>query len=64
VPHDSQPYVGNSAFAHKGGVHVAAMARHSGTYEHLTPEIVGNKRRVLVSELAGPVEHDFEGPGV
>jgi 2-isopropylmalate synthase len=53
VPFDGQPYVGNSAFAHKGGVHVAAMARHSGTYEHLAPATVGNKRRVLVSELAG-----------
>lgn len=53
VPRDNQPYVGNSAFAHKGGVHVSAVSRHSGTYEHITPESVGNKRRVLVSELAG-----------
>jgi len=53
IPQDNQPYVGNSAFAHKGGVHVSAISRHAATYEHLTPEAVGNKRRVLVSELAG-----------
>jgi 2-isopropylmalate synthase len=53
VPWDHQPYVGMSAFAHKGGVHVSAVQRHSATYEHLDPESVGNKRRVLVSELAG-----------
>ena len=53
VPNDRQPYVGNSAFAHKGGVHVSAVARHAATYEHIEPGTVGNKRRVLVSELSG-----------
>jgi 2-isopropylmalate synthase len=53
VPNDRQPYVGNSAFAHKGGVHVSAVARHAATYEHIDPAIVGNQRRILVSELSG-----------
>ena len=53
VPNDKQPYVGNSAFAHKGGVHVSAVARHAATYEHIDPAIVGNQRRILVSELSG-----------
>ncbi len=47
------PYVGRSAFAHKGGVHVSAMMRDPRTYEHIDPSIVGNHRRMLVSELAG-----------
>lgn len=49
----NQPYVGNSAFAHKGGIHVSAIMKHPKTYEHIAPELVGNKQRVLVSELAG-----------
>ena len=53
VPNDHQPYVGMSAFAHKAGIHVSAMARNSATYEHMDPNLVGNKRRVLISELAG-----------
>lgn len=52
-PAGSQPYVGTSAFAHKGGVHVSALQKHPGTYEHIEPELVGNSRRVLVSELSG-----------
>src|SRR3990172_4301219 len=52
-PWQSQPYVGDSAFAHKGGIHVSAVLKHSETYEHIDPELVGNHRRVLVSELAG-----------
>ena len=48
-----QPFVGPSAFAHKGGMHASAMARDTRSYEHLAPEAVGNTRRVLVSELAG-----------
>ena len=52
-PWQSQPYVGDSAFAHKGGIHVSAVLKHSETYEHVDPEVVGNHRRVLVSELAG-----------
>ncbi len=47
------PYVGKSAFAHKGGMHVSGIARNSSAYEHIFPEIVGNHRRVLVSELSG-----------
>lgn len=53
VPIDNQPYVGRSAFAHKGGVHVSAMMRNENTYEHVNPSVVGNLRRVLISELAG-----------
>ena len=49
----NQPYVGQAAFAHKGGVHVSAMQRNPKTYEHVTPETVGNTRQILVSELAG-----------
>jgi 2-isopropylmalate synthase len=52
-PWDAQPYVGDSAFAHKGGMHVAAVVKHPETYEHLDPTAVGNHRRVLISELAG-----------
>ncbi len=46
-------YVGRSAFAHKGGIHVAAMRRNSWSYQHIDPALVGNRPRVLVSELAG-----------
>ncbi|CAM4207298.1 citramalate synthase [Paenibacillus macerans] len=49
----NQPYVGTAAFAHKGGIHVSAILRDSRTYEHIEPELVGNRQRVLVSELAG-----------
>lgn len=52
-PNKHQAYVGNSAFAHKGGVHVSAIQRHPETYEHLRPELVGNMTRVLVSDLSG-----------
>jgi 2-isopropylmalate synthase len=52
-PWAAQPYVGDSAFAHKGGIHVSAVLKHPDTYEHVDPESVGNHRRVLVSELAG-----------
>lgn len=52
--HDpSYPYVGANAFAHKGGIHVSAILKNSRTYEHVDPERVGNRRRVVVSELAG-----------
>jgi 2-isopropylmalate synthase len=54
LPHRRDlPYVGESAFAHKGGIHVSAVIRDTSTYEHLPPESVGNVRRVLVSELSG-----------
>ncbi len=48
-----QPFVGPSAFAHKGGVHVSAVLRNPDTYEHVSPEKVGNARKILISELAG-----------
>lgn len=50
---NSQPYVGKSAFAHKAGVHVNAMLKDPKTYEHIDPSKVGNKRRMLISELSG-----------
>jgi 2-isopropylmalate synthase len=50
---NDQPFVGKSAFAHKGGVHVAAVLKDSMTYEHIVPELVGNHQRVLVSDLSG-----------
>jgi 2-isopropylmalate synthase len=49
----NRPYVGRSAFAHKGGIHVDAVLKKPKTYEHTEPELVGNARRILVSELAG-----------
>jgi 2-isopropylmalate synthase len=48
-----QPFVGRSAFAHKGGIHVSAVLKHPGTYEHIKPGLVGNEQRVTVSELSG-----------
>jgi 2-isopropylmalate synthase len=48
-----QPFVGGSAFAHKGGMHVHAVNKTAASYEHIAPEAVGNSRRVLVSELSG-----------
>jgi len=54
LPHRKrQPYIGDSAFAHKGGVHVDAVAKISQSYEHIAPELVGNRRRILVSDMAG-----------
>jgi len=53
TPDNKQPYVGKSAFAHKGGVHVSAVIKNEQTYEHIRPELVGNSRRVLVSDLSG-----------
>jgi 2-isopropylmalate synthase len=50
---NTQPFVGKSAFAHKGGIHVSAVLKDPITYEHIAPETVGNLRRVLVSDLAG-----------
>ncbi len=53
-PHPADPYVGSSAFAHKGGLHTSALGRAGGaTYEHVEPEVVGNHTRVLVSDLGG-----------
>jgi 2-isopropylmalate synthase len=53
VPDDTQPYVGYSAFTHKAGIHVSAIQRNRETYEHINPVLVGNKQRILVSELSG-----------
>ena len=50
---DESPYVGGSAFAHKGGMHIDAVCKASVAYEHINPEIVGNRRRFLVSEVSG-----------
>ena len=52
-PLSSRPFVGRSAFAHKGGVHVNAITKNPVAYEHIDPELVGNQRRVLVSDLSG-----------
>ena len=52
--HDSKsPFIGRSAFAHKGGIHVNAIVKNNLTYEHINPEKVGNSRRILISDLAG-----------
>ncbi len=50
---DEDPFVGNSAFAHKGGMHIDAVTKSPKSYEHIEPELVGNKRRFLVSEVSG-----------
>ncbi len=49
----SQPFVGSSAFAHKGGMHVHGVRKNAASYEHVDPAVIGNERRVLVSELSG-----------
>ncbi len=53
APNEYQPFVGRNAFAHKGGVHASAVMAHPPTYEHIPPEIVGNQRRVVISDLSG-----------
>lgn len=53
TPVNSRPFVGKSAFAHKGGIHVSAIMKNPIAYEHIAPELVGNKRRVIVSEQSG-----------
>jgi 2-isopropylmalate synthase len=53
TPDADQPYVGRNAFAHKGGMHVAGIQADARTFEHLDPELVGNSRDVLISELSG-----------
>ncbi|MCO5185211.1 MAG: citramalate synthase [Anaerolineae bacterium] len=54
LPHDTHaPYVGDSAFAHKGGIHVAAMRRNVLSYQHIDPTLIGNQQRTVVSELSG-----------
>lgn len=53
IPDKHRPYVGESAFAHKGGIHVSAIRKNPETYEHVDPTLVGNSQRVLVSDLSG-----------
>jgi 2-isopropylmalate synthase len=54
MPHNlRQPWVGSAAFAHKGGTHVNAVQKLASSYEHINPELVGNARNVLISDLAG-----------
>ncbi|MBF0413669.1 MAG: citramalate synthase, partial [Desulfamplus sp.] len=53
TPLNNRPFVGHSAFAHKGGIHVSAVMKAAQAYEHINPELVGSKRRVLVSEQSG-----------
>ena len=53
APNRHAPYVGESAFATKAGIHASAIVKDPATYEHVVPEVVGNKRKVLVSEQAG-----------
>lgn len=50
---DNHPFVGKSAFAHKGGVHINAIVKNPYSYEHIQPEVVGNQRRLLISEVSG-----------
>lgn len=53
IPLNHQPFVGVSAFAHKGGMHVSGVSKFTTAFEHIPPESVGNKRRILISELSG-----------
>jgi 2-isopropylmalate synthase len=66
VPLNARPFVGRSAFAHKGGIHVSAIMKDSRAYEHMDPSLVGNQRRVLMSDLAGKsnVEYKAKEMGV
>ena len=56
----SNPFVGRSAFAHKGGVHVSAITKNARAYEHIPPEVVGNRQRVLVSDLSGKSNIEYK----
>ncbi len=60
---NDQPYVGDSAFAHKGGVHINAVMKNTSTYEHVDPALVGNRRRMLVSELGGKTQVLLQAKG-
>jgi len=66
LPNKRQPYVGDAAFAHKGGVHIHAVQKNAETYEHIQPELVGNRQRVLISDNTGRsgVVQKIEGFGV
>ncbi len=60
TPMNAQPFVGRSAFAHKGGIHVHAVLKNPVAYEHVEPQRVGNKRRVLVSDYSGKSSIEFK----
>ena len=60
IPLKTRPFVGESAFAHKGGLHVNAIMKVPRAYEHLNPETVGNERRVLVSDLSGKSNVEYK----
>ncbi|MDM8525749.1 citramalate synthase [Desulfococcaceae bacterium HSG8] len=60
IPMNSRPFVGKSAFAHKGGIHVSAIMKEPRAYEHMKPELVGNNRRVLVSDLSGKSNVEYK----
>jgi 2-isopropylmalate synthase len=60
VPLNSRPFVGKSAFAHKGGIHVSAIMKEPKAYEHIDPQVVGNNRRVLVSDLSGKSNIEYK----
>ena len=60
IPLNSRPFVGESAFAHKGGIHVNAIMKVPRAYEHMEPELVGNNRRVLISELSGKSNVEYK----
>jgi 2-isopropylmalate synthase len=60
VPLNSRPFVGKSAFAHKGGIHVSAIMKVPRAYEHMDPTAIGNKRRVLVSDLSGKSNVEYK----
>ena len=60
-PNKRQPYVGDSAFAHKGGLHVSGVLKNRETYEHIDPDFVGNRQRVLVSDLSGRSNVVYKG---
>ncbi len=59
-PQNSRPFVGRSAFTHKGGVHVSAILKNPAAYEHIRPELVGNEQRVLVSDLSGKSNIEYK----
>jgi 2-isopropylmalate synthase len=60
-PNKRQAFVGDSAFAHKGGLHVSGVLKNRETYEHIDPELVGNRQRVLVSDLSGRSNIVYKG---
>lgn len=60
TPENNRPFVGRSAFAHKGGIHVSAIAKQPKAYEHMDPTLIGNSRRVLVSDMSGKTNVEYK----